>query len=146
MEDIRLECYGKLMHLSWRIIRRSRKNLSSLGFAWNQYTVLKHICPGESITLSELSSRTFRDSSNITALVDFLEDKGLVERIHDKSDRRVIRVELTDKGEDVRKDVIEKHETFIASMFENIADEDMEEFIRLLDIMNRDINLPDRGC
>lgn len=141
MADIRLKCYSKLMGFSWPVIKKSRKNLHSLGFAWNQYSVLKNIDVGESITLSQLSQRTSRDSSNITALVDLLEERDLVRRVPDKSDRRVIRVQLTKKGEEVRADTIEKHEAFIKSMFADVADEHIHDFMELLDIMKGSMDL-----
>lgn len=141
IEDIRLKCHSKLMQLSWQVKKRSRKNLCSLGFTWNQYSVLKNICPGESITLSQLSCRTSRDSSNITALVDLLEERDLVRRIPDKCDRRVIRVELTEDGELVREDVIAKHEAFIKSIFADIDDEYIYDFMKLLDIMSDGLDL-----
>ncbi|WP_129723437.1 MarR family winged helix-turn-helix transcriptional regulator [Xylanivirga thermophila] len=141
MEDISLECYNKLMHLSWRIIKQSRKNLANLGFAWNQYTVLKNINPEESITLSELSIRTSKDCSNLTAIVDFLEKKELVKRNVDTRDRRAIRIQLTHKGKKVRKDTISQHEIFIHSLFDNIEDMEIQDFMGSIDIVNDKINL-----
>jgi hypothetical protein len=46
MEDRYIECHKKLMELSWRVIGKSRCNLSSLGFAWNQYSIMKALEPG----------------------------------------------------------------------------------------------------
>ena len=141
IDDIRLECYSKLLRFSWRIRKRARGNLYELGFARNQYSVLKHIDEGEAITLSELSHRVSRGRSNITALVDSLEERELIRRIPDKSDRRVIRVELTEKGENVRAETIEAHEDFIRSMFKDIDDKEIHSLIELLETMDEKIGL-----
>lgn len=141
VKDIRLECYSKFRGLSRRLMKKSRKHLHSMGFAWNQYSVLKNLDVDESITLSQLSQRTSRDSSNITALVDFLEERGIVRRVPDKSDRRVIRLELTEEGKHIRSDTIESHEEFIKSMFADIPDEKIHKFIEVLDFMYENMDL-----
>jgi DNA-binding MarR family transcriptional regulator len=127
-EDLRLDCYNNLMKLAWKIIRLSRQNLNSLGFAWNQYSVMKNIEPGECITLSEISSRCFKENSNITALVDFLESKEIIVRVSDPQDRRITRIKLTEQGEITRKEVITRHQDFIKKMFEKACSQDIINF------------------
>ena len=58
------------------------------------------LCEADSVTpaLGELATELACDKANITGLVDRIAKRGLVERIGDKEDRRVIRVQLTDKG------------------------------------------------
>ena len=48
--------------------------------------------------MSELGKFLSVSKPNITFLVERLVEDGLVEKIHDESDRRVIHVILTDKG------------------------------------------------
>jgi len=50
------------------------------------------------LTMGELARRTCITEKTITGIVDRLERDGLVQRLRDPSDRRVIRVALTDKG------------------------------------------------
>jgi DNA-binding MarR family transcriptional regulator len=52
------------------------------------------------MTMRSLAKRKHCDPSNITGIVDRLEEKGLVERSGDPSDRRVKRVGLTRSGRD----------------------------------------------
>jgi DNA-binding MarR family transcriptional regulator len=131
-DDLRLDCYSNLMKLAWKIIRLSRQNLNSLGFAWNQYTVMKNINPGECITLSEISSRCFKENSNITALVDFLESKEIIVRLSDSQDRRITRVKLTEQGEITRREVITKHQDFIKKMFGKACCQDVLNFTEII--------------
>src|SRR5712692_8462451 len=53
----------------------------------------KLVAAGEPLPLSELAARVACVRSNITQLVDRLEDDGLVRRISDPSDRRSVRAE-----------------------------------------------------
>ena len=61
--------------------------------------------PDEPQRMSVLAGGWGCDASNVTWLVDRLEENGLVERRSDATDRRVRTVALTDKGVRVRKDV-----------------------------------------
>jgi DNA-binding MarR family transcriptional regulator len=58
------------------------------------------LCEADSVSpaLGELATELGCDKANITGLVDRIAKRGLLERIGDKEDRRVIRVQLTDEG------------------------------------------------
>ena len=132
MEDISLECHRSLMHFSWKIMRRSRKNLAQIGLAWNQYAVLRSLEPGDGMTLSQISSKCFKENSNVTALVDFLQEKGWAKRVHDAHDRRSIRVVLTDEGVIMREKIIKNHHQFIKALYLDIDLKEMEIFLEML--------------
>lgn len=51
------------------------------------------------VSMGELADRLFCDASNVTGIIDRLEDRGLVERQPDPDDRRVKRLVLTVDGE-----------------------------------------------
>ncbi|MGH3932203.1 MAG: MarR family winged helix-turn-helix transcriptional regulator [Pseudonocardiaceae bacterium] len=53
------------------------------------------------MSMRSLARRMHCDPSNITGIVDRLQDKGLVERSTDPKDRRVKRVAATNSGRDV---------------------------------------------
>ena len=52
----------------------------------------------EPLSMRDLAERLYLDPSNLTALVDRLEDLGLVERRADSEDRRVKRIVVTPAG------------------------------------------------
>jgi len=129
VDNLSMECFSRVIRLHRKVLHRSRRHLSELGFAWNQYSVMKNISPGEALTLSEISARSFKVNSNVTGLVDFLEQKGVVMRVNDPVDRRVVRVKLTDEGIKIRKEVLIKQEEFIVEMFSKISDDEKTAFI-----------------
>lgn len=53
--------------------------------------------------MRELARRLGMDASNLTGVVDRLEERGLVERRADPADRRVRQLALTDDGEQLRR-------------------------------------------
>jgi DNA-binding MarR family transcriptional regulator len=56
----------------------------------------------------ELAQCLHFDASNITDIVDRLEERGLVQRTVDPHDRRVRRVALTSEGEELRRKLFEQ--------------------------------------
>jgi DNA-binding MarR family transcriptional regulator len=58
--------------------------------------------------MSDLADALFCDSSNVTGIVDRLEDRGLVRRKSSKKDRRVKLLILTDEGERVRVEITKR--------------------------------------
>ena len=134
MEDLYIECHKKLMEFSWRVIRKSRCNLASLGFAWNQYSVMKALELGESLTVSEISARVHRKNSNVTPIVDWLVSKDIVTRISDTADRRVIRLRLTEEGVKIRQQAIEHHDDFIRELYQALAEDEMQDFLDVIEV------------
>jgi DNA-binding MarR family transcriptional regulator len=55
--------------------------------------------------MSELARLMRCDTSNLTGIVDRLEDRGLIERVTPRTDRRVRAVQLTDAGRELRADL-----------------------------------------
>lgn len=73
--------------------------LATVGLSGAKFEALRHLAEaGEPLSLSELADRAQCVRSNITQLVDRLEADALVERVDDRSDRRMIRAQLTSLG------------------------------------------------
>jgi DNA-binding MarR family transcriptional regulator len=58
--------------------------------------------------MSELADALFCDNSNVTGIVDRLEEHGLVRREAAEGDRRVKLIVLTKKGEWMRKEITKR--------------------------------------
>jgi DNA-binding MarR family transcriptional regulator len=52
---------------------------------------------------SQIAKHIMVKSSTVTGIIDRLEQKGLVCRLRDSSDRRVITIQLTERGKDVAR-------------------------------------------
>lgn len=85
----------------------------------------------EPLSMGELAERLFCDASNVTGIVDRLEEKGLVERQPDAGDRRVKRLVLTPEG---RKLWQAHHDRVFedAPVFANLDVQDRAALVRLL--------------
>ncbi|WP_431045199.1 MarR family winged helix-turn-helix transcriptional regulator [Streptomyces sp. P1-3] len=67
------------------------------GLTGNQAKVLDHL-RSDPLPMRGLAERLICDASNITGIVDRLEDHGLVRREPSPTDRRVKNVTITDEG------------------------------------------------
>lgn len=76
--------------------------VSPAGLTVPQYSVLMELAPtpGGRLSLSEIGRRCLKSPPNVTAIVDRLESVGLVLRVRDDADRRVVLAEITDPGWD----------------------------------------------
>ena len=71
--------------------------LKSVDFGHNQISVLYRLLVS-SASMGELAEYASSDKASMTRTVALLEKQGLVRRIPDKNDRRVVTIELTAKG------------------------------------------------
>ena len=72
------------------------------------------------------------DASNITGLVDGLEEKNLAMRAEDPNDRRIKTVQLTAHGKKLRTHLFKHIDTQENPMFSKLEPEELETFIELL--------------
>ena len=70
-----------------------------------QAGALLQLDPARPIPMSGLAGALMCDASNVTGLVDRLEDRGLVERQSDPRDRRIKMLALTPAGARVRREL-----------------------------------------
>src|SRR5918912_370578 len=75
-----------------------------------QVRALGVLDPERPVPMSELAEALHCDNSNVTGIVDRLEDRGLVERRSATRDRRVKMLAVTDRGAEVRERLAERLE------------------------------------
>jgi len=98
-----------------------------------QAHVLRLLEPGMPVPMRSLAGSLRCDASNITGIIDRLEERGLVQRAVLKSDRRVKMLVVTDKGVTLRQRILER----LAEAPEPIANLSDEDQRALCDILQR---------
>jgi MarR family transcriptional regulator, organic hydroperoxide resistance regulator len=73
-----------------------------------QFMALRRLEPDRPMPMSELAGLMACDNSNVTGIVDRLEDRGLVERRPAPHDRRVKMLAVTDAGAELRDRLMER--------------------------------------
>ena len=80
---------------------RVEASLAGVGLSSAKYSVLTKLArAGKPLALSDLAAQVCCVRSNMTQLVDRLEAEGLVRRVDDLEDRRMVRAALTKLGEE----------------------------------------------
>ncbi|AHM57995.1 transcriptional regulator, MarR family (plasmid) [Peptoclostridium acidaminophilum DSM 3953] len=87
----------------------------------------------DGVTVSMISELLEISKPAVSQMINVLEEKGLVDRITTKKDRRVVYVKLTDAGVQSLKKAMESYMTNINGIFEKMGEEDTAEFLRLLE-------------
>ncbi len=86
----------------------------------------------EGLKMGELSRRLMVTGGNVTGLVDQLEQDGHVERVDDPSDRRAIRIRLTDAGRANFAHMAREHELWVIELFGGLSANERQTLFKLL--------------
>ena len=107
-----------------------RQLMKKFALTVTQYWALVHLEDEEGRSLSELASLLICDKSNVTSIVDKLEELGLAERKRGKAgDRRYTRVVLTAEGRRLRSIAIEAREHLVEQRLQVVQREDMSQLV-----------------
>ena len=110
-----------------------RQLMRNFGLTVTQYWALVHLHDKQGRSLSELANLLICDKSNVTSVVDKLEETGLAERKRGKAgDRRYTRVVLTEEGQQLRRQVMLAREYLLEKRLEVIDSDDLRRCVSLL--------------
>lgn len=110
-----------------------RQLMRKFGLTTTQYWALVHLQDEEGRSLSELAHLLICDKSNVTNVVDKLEEAGLAERKRGKAgDRRYTRVVLTDAGQQLRSRLMAAREHLIEQQLGLMSPHDLSQLTYVL--------------
>jgi DNA-binding MarR family transcriptional regulator len=109
-----------------------KSRLGSCGVTYARMRLLGTLhCNGPQI-MSDISGELGVTRRNVTALVDALEEEGLVRRMPHPSDRRATLIELTEKGMETTDGAYDGHRTGVAEVFAGLSEDEQQVLIRLM--------------
>jgi DNA-binding MarR family transcriptional regulator len=100
-----------------------------------QLKALLLISEEEGIRMRELARRLGGSFSNATVLVDRLVDRGLVERLADPQDRRVVLVRVAAEGQQLIDRLVTSWRTLSTPLLEALAPEDLSKVHEALRVL-----------
>ena len=133
------EAWGLLYRLLLPQRQRFLEIATDLGLHPAQQGALLQMEPRVLLPMHELATLLRCDSSNITGIVDRLEQRGLVERRAFEADRRVRHIVLTPHGEELRERIREQMRE-PPEILQRLSDEDQR---TLCEILRRAFAVPD---
>lgn len=112
------------------IKRRGRDILADFDITPPQFNALLILRNEGKLTIGELGEKMYLACSTATDLIDRMERNGLVERLRDSSDRRVIRLQVKDKGTEMHEAVMSARKRYLSDVLEKISAEETKVMIQ----------------
>ena len=91
---------------SKEVIKKYKPLLEPYGLTYTGYITLMALWEKDDVNVKELGTRLYLDSGTLTPLLKKLEAAGYVTRVKDEKDERNIRIQLTDKGRNLKTEAI----------------------------------------
>lgn len=126
-----LDAYIKLSRALATVDGRLQAGLALDDMSVRQLAVLEALLHLGPLSQSELGQKVLRSGGSVTAMVDHLEGRALVERRRDESDRRVIRVHLTPAGRRLIQRVFPRHVERVVEALSGLTAAEQDELGRL---------------
>ncbi|HEX4212839.1 MAG TPA: MarR family transcriptional regulator [Candidatus Dormibacteraeota bacterium] len=106
----------------------------SAGLTLAQLTVLRELRQGP-LSASRLARAVGRSSASVTRLLDRLEERGMVSRHRDGSDRRTVEVRLEEEGHNALGEIRVLGDSALASAMERMSDTELQGLERSLRLL-----------
>jgi DNA-binding MarR family transcriptional regulator len=95
----------------------------------DQHYILSYIQRSHECTSSELAEAFDVNKSAITAIINRLADRGLIDRTRDENDRRVVYLTLSEKGKELHLKTQEKVHLLVESFITQFDETEITNFI-----------------
>lgn len=95
----------------------------------DQHYILRHIHLAGECTSSELAETFEVNKSAITAIINRMVDRGIIQRIRDEDDRRVVYLSLTKEGEKLYLDAQDRVRLLVESIITQFEEQEITSFL-----------------
>jgi DNA-binding MarR family transcriptional regulator len=110
----------------------NQHTMAELGITHTQASIVFMLAKGRCSTAVDLAHEYGIDASAITRLVDRLEKRGLLRRLRNAEDRRVVKLELTDAGYAAAARLPAIFKTTLATALAGFAPEEIDQMRHML--------------
>ena len=107
-------------------------SIEATGLGVSDFAALEALLHKGPLPVNAIAEKVFLTSGSMTAAVDRLEAKGLLERRSDASDRRARVVHLTPKGRTLIAGAFRDHAAALERAVEGLSQDERAELVRLL--------------
>lgn len=104
----------------------------AFGFSIAEWRVLAHLSQSDEVSIRDIHARIDMDKSKASRAASRLEDAGLVTKVLNPTDRRLVCLSLTPQGRETMDRLIPIANTFQAELFKELGS-DLESFQRAIE-------------
>src|ERR1700688_1461548 len=133
------EAYLALLRTADALQTQVEARLKEFGLTGTQYNALRILrgAGPEGLPCREIGERMITRDPDVTRLLDRLEDRGFVQRMRAKHDRRVIYGKITAAGLKLLREMDGPLEKFGREMLRHVGQEKLRQLIDLLELVRR---------
>jgi MarR family 2-MHQ and catechol resistance regulon transcriptional repressor len=109
-----------------------RNSIRHTGLNVTDFMILEALLHKGPLPINDIGKKILLTSGSMTAAVDRLTKRGLIDRVQDPLDRRRFYLNLTKTGLKLIRSAYKTHRENLEKMFECLEDKERTEFVRLL--------------
>lgn len=118
---------GYLLRRAWSVLASSLdQEIAPYGLTYPQFVILIRMHEDKCTTAAELAREVNMDTGAMTRMLDRLECKGIVRRVRNTEDRRVVNLEVTDLGRELVDKVTVLGFNVLNRYFAGFSDDEMK--------------------
>jgi DNA-binding MarR family transcriptional regulator len=139
--DELIEKFWESVPPAWHNTRAYIRHVAAEKFSMTteQFQVLRRIRRGiDSVSALADANRTSR--SSVSKAVDALVNKGLVSRLTDTDDRRLVHLTLTSEGQRLLKEVYDQAEAWLREKFQTLTPAELTLLLDAMQILQKTFN------
>ncbi|KJR48121.1 Transcriptional regulator, MarR family [Desulfosporosinus sp. I2] len=140
-EELTKQLEETLRRANTILFKRGRSILMDMEISALQFNVLLTIREIGPLTMGDLCKNLFVACSTATDLADRMERSELVERVRDDKDRRVVKLHLLARGNEVLEAVIAERQSFLGEVIQDYANLEYEELLQSLVLLTQRMEL-----
>ncbi len=122
--------------------KMSKSSVGIMGFPINpsQLKAMAAFIDDRPLSMTELCKIADVKMPSMTEAVDRFEKEGIIKRTRDKTDRRVVKVCLTEKGKMAHHQILEKRSNDLENLFGNLGQEEKSLLVNSLNNTEKILN------
>lgn len=135
-ESLEEEAFLSLQRTAALLLRAVARELETHDLTPAQYNALRILrgAGPEALTCGEIGERLVSPGPDVTRLLDRLEKQGLVQRLRDEQDRRIVRARITDRGTALLEELDSPVARVLRDLLGPLGEGDLR---RLVDLLER---------
>jgi DNA-binding MarR family transcriptional regulator len=134
-ESLEEEAFLSLQRTAALLLRAVARELESHDLTPAQYNALRILrgAGQEALTCGEIGERLVSPGPDVTRLLDRLEKQGLVQRLRDEQDRRIVRARITERGDALLEQLDGPVDRVLRNLLGPVGEGDLRRLIELLE-------------
>lgn len=137
-----LDTFIKLTRATETLLNRISRRGTMQPLSPSQFAVLEALYHLGPLTQGQVSAKVLKSTGNITLVIDNLEKRGLVRRVRESGDRRMVMIHATEAGRTLIESIFPAHAQAIADELSILSMDEQELLSRLCVKLGKSTSAP----